>query len=141
LGSTFCFFLFIEVWILSSKQFHFGFSSKIFLFLIKVNHVDFRTKMGHSSRQTPSSTSESPITRAEEMKIFYADASFTSRSRCNQMLIKCKGDVARALEELKIERLVDIQIAPNNEKAREALSARAWNLNAAAELLLSNTCN
>ncbi|KAE9413421.1 hypothetical protein Angca_007077, partial [Angiostrongylus cantonensis] len=35
------------------------------------------------TRQTPSSTSSSPITRAEEMKIFYADASFTSRSRCD----------------------------------------------------------
>lgn len=55
------------------------------------------------------------------------------------MVAKCGGDISTALKELKTEYLVETLIASNREKAVQALSSRAWDLNAAAELLLSSS--
>ncbi|KAK5973956.1 hypothetical protein GCK32_008056 [Trichostrongylus colubriformis] len=49
--------------------------------------------------------SDTGISRAEQMEILYADAPFADRSRCDQMVAKCRGDIAVALKELKIEHL------------------------------------
>ncbi|KAJ1374016.1 hypothetical protein KIN20_036603 [Parelaphostrongylus tenuis] len=96
-------------------------------------------RMRQVKEASPSArASESHLTREEEMKILYADAPFASQSRCNFMVTKFNGDIARALEELKIQQLVDTQIAPNRQKAKEALNAKAGDINAAAEMLLSN---
>ncbi|KJH40515.1 hypothetical protein DICVIV_13528 [Dictyocaulus viviparus] len=87
---------------------------------------------------TSTSEQEGSITHAEQMKILYAEASFVDHSRCDQKVAKCKGNTAIALEELKIEYLVETEIASNRENAREALERNAWNLNAAANFLLNN---
>ncbi|CAJ0609832.1 unnamed protein product [Cylicocyclus nassatus] len=90
-------------------------------------------------RTTPTPAASSlpgSITLAERMEILYSDAPFADRSRCDQMVAKCRGDIESALRELKVEHLVDTQIAANRERAREALNSKSWDLNAAAELLL-----
>ncbi|KIH64135.1 hypothetical protein ANCDUO_05557 [Ancylostoma duodenale] len=93
-----------------------------------------------STSVAPASSSDSaPISRAEQMEILYSEAPFADRSRCDQMVAKCRGDITSALRELKIEHLLDTQIASTRERAREALDSRSWDLNAAAEWLITSS--
>ncbi|RCN47010.1 hypothetical protein ANCCAN_06941 [Ancylostoma caninum] len=93
-----------------------------------------------STSVAPATSSDSaPISRAEQMEILYSEAPFADRSRCDQMVAKCRGDITSALRELKIEHLLDTQIARSRERAREALDSRSWDLNAAAEWLITSS--
>ncbi|KAK6763051.1 hypothetical protein RB195_023667 [Necator americanus] len=76
------------------------------------------------------------MARMEQMEILYLEAPFADRSRCDQMVAKCRGDIASALRELKVKHLIDTRIADDREKARKALESSSWDLNAAAEFLL-----
>ncbi|EYC40849.1 hypothetical protein Y032_0594g425 [Ancylostoma ceylanicum] len=111
-----------------------------------------------TSAASATSSDLAPISRAEQMEILYSEAPFAesvcifglefpstsllqfySRSRCDQMVAKCRGDITSALRELKIEHLLDTQIASSRERAREALDSRSWDLNAAAEWLITSS--
>ncbi|WKY15874.1 hypothetical protein Q1695_000953 [Nippostrongylus brasiliensis] len=81
----------------------------------------------------------SGISRAQEMEILYSDAPFADHSRCDRMVASCQGNIEAALKELKIEHLIETQIASSREAAMRALTSKAWDLNAAAELLLTST--
>ncbi|VDL83188.1 unnamed protein product [Nippostrongylus brasiliensis] len=96
-----------------------------------------RTQRSTNGQQ--STNGISGISRAQEMEILYSDAPFADHSRCDRMVASCQGNIEAALKELKIEHLIETQIASSREAAMRALTSKAWDLNAAAELLLTST--
>ncbi|TKR81498.1 hypothetical protein L596_015360 [Steinernema carpocapsae] len=76
-----------------------------------------------------------PITAAsiEEVHRF---AGFASKSKCEQVLRKFHGDRQKAVQELKIERLLETGLTSDRGRATGALQQANWNLDTAAAVLL-----
>jgi len=75
-----------------------------------------------------------PQTAIEEV---HRRAIFTTRERCANALKRCSNDVERAVRELKIEKLLDLGLVSDRHHAENTLATVAWDVNAAAEKLLS----
>ncbi len=54
------------------------------------------------------------------------------------MLSRCNQDVDSAVKELKVEKLVDMGIVASRDRAIDSLLTSDWDVNLAAEILLSN---
>eukprot|EP00080_Pristionchus_pacificus_P016816 PDM76836.1 protein kinase [Pristionchus pacificus] len=79
----------------------------------------------------------SPGRQAAELEALYSEAFFTDRRRCDFMVKRLNGRVDLALRELKKEYLVDTGIARDAQQAEMALIAKDWNLNSAADAVLT----
>ncbi|GMT03938.1 hypothetical protein PENTCL1PPCAC_26112 [Pristionchus entomophagus] len=79
----------------------------------------------------------SPGRQAAELEGLYAEAFFTDRKRCDFMVARLGGRVDLALRELKKEYLVDTGIARDKQHSEMALIAKDWNLNSAADAILT----
>ncbi|CAJ0953126.1 unnamed protein product, partial [Mesorhabditis belari] len=105
-----------------------------------LNSFDPLAELYNNSQSTlprESQPTTSGVTKAEQMEILYKEASFAERGNCDRMVGICGGNVEEALKQLKVEYLVDTGIASDRAIAISALEARAWNLNAAAEAIVS----
>ncbi|EGT47346.1 hypothetical protein CAEBREN_13816 [Caenorhabditis brenneri] len=71
-----------------------------------------------------------------KMKVLYKEADFTDSGNCDKMVMHCKGDTELALKLLKQNHLVQIGLARDTNRARQALESRQYDLTAAANLLL-----
>lgn len=75
------------------------------------------------------------VSRASQMEVLYDEASFVDRSRCDEMVKRCEGDIEAALKELKMDQLVNMGIARDKGRAFSALETNNWDLNRAANAL------
>ncbi|CAL2049158.1 unnamed protein product [Caenorhabditis brenneri] len=85
---------------------------------------------------TQSSSRSNDWSMNERMEVLYKEADFTDSGNCDTMVTHCKGDTELALKLLKQNHLVQIGLASDTNKARQALESRQYDLTAAANLLL-----
>ncbi|KAF7634911.1 hypothetical protein Mgra_00005653 [Meloidogyne graminicola] len=63
---------------------------------------------------------------------------FASIEQCRQQLWRNQFDVEKAIQQLKIEKLLEMGLATDRELASSALDSENWNVNAAANRLCSS---
>ncbi|CAL2041525.1 unnamed protein product [Caenorhabditis brenneri] len=86
--------------------------------------------------QAPTQSSSRNNELSMKMKVLYKEADFTDSGNCDTMVMHCKGDTELALKLLKQNHLVQIGLASDTNRARQALESRQYDLTAAANLLL-----
>ncbi|EGT34418.1 hypothetical protein CAEBREN_13561 [Caenorhabditis brenneri] len=86
--------------------------------------------------QAPTQSSSRNNELSMKMKVLYKEADFTDSGNCDTMVMHCKGDTELALKLLKQNHLVQIGLARDTNRARQALESRQYDLTAAANLLL-----
>lgn len=65
------------------------------------------------------------------------DAKFAGRDKCASMLQRCNNDILKAVRELKTAELIAMGVARDRQQALNALEDCRWDINAAAEALIT----